>query len=130
MFKCVRVCIKGIVHPDYKMTHLFPYLVSTLWSASITLVLSTEIQDDDNSLALIYQTISELPQPNRDTLAYLAIHLKRYGSASTPSRSLCKSVTFHFQAKVLPLPVFVCKLWWWMFGECNRHFTFCGNRPP
>uniref|UniRef100_G3NZV7 Rac GTPase-activating protein 1 n=1 Tax=Gasterosteus aculeatus aculeatus TaxID=481459 RepID=G3NZV7_GASAC len=37
---------------------------------------AAEIQDDDNSLAVLYQTISELPQPNRDTLACLMIHLK------------------------------------------------------
>ncbi|XP_041748009.1 rac GTPase-activating protein 1 isoform X1 [Coregonus clupeaformis] len=38
---------------------------------------AAEIQEDGSSLAMIYQTISELPQPNRDTLAYLAIHLQR-----------------------------------------------------
>lgn len=36
-----------------------------------------EIQDDDNSLAVLYQTISELPEPNRDTLACLMIHLQK-----------------------------------------------------
>lgn len=36
-----------------------------------------EIQDDDNSLAMLYQTMSELPQPNRDTLACLMIHLQK-----------------------------------------------------
>ncbi|XP_066564345.1 rac GTPase-activating protein 1 [Amia ocellicauda] len=38
---------------------------------------AAEISDDDNSIASMYQTISELPQPNRDTLAFLAIHLQR-----------------------------------------------------
>ncbi|XP_070701802.1 rac GTPase-activating protein 1-like [Pempheris klunzingeri] len=38
---------------------------------------AAEIQDDDNSLAILYQTISELPQPNRDTLACLMIHLQK-----------------------------------------------------
>ncbi|KAK6466871.1 rac GTPase-activating protein 1 [Huso huso] len=38
---------------------------------------AAEISDDDNSIAAIYQTISELPQPNRDTLAFLVIHLQR-----------------------------------------------------
>ncbi|XP_074536787.1 rac GTPase-activating protein 1-like [Halichoeres trimaculatus] len=38
---------------------------------------AAEIQDEDNSLAMLYQTISELPQPNRDTLAYLMIHLQK-----------------------------------------------------
>ncbi|XP_054883568.1 rac GTPase-activating protein 1-like [Poeciliopsis prolifica] len=38
---------------------------------------AAEIQDDGNSLALLYQTISELPPPNRDTLACLMIHLHK-----------------------------------------------------
>ncbi|XP_059184919.1 rac GTPase-activating protein 1-like [Centropristis striata] len=38
---------------------------------------AAEIQDDGNSVAMLYQTISELPQPNRDTLACLMIHLQK-----------------------------------------------------
>uniref|UniRef100_A0AAQ5Y316 Rac GTPase-activating protein 1 n=1 Tax=Amphiprion ocellaris TaxID=80972 RepID=A0AAQ5Y316_AMPOC len=38
---------------------------------------AAEIQDDGNSLAMLYQTVSELPQPNRDTLACLMIHLQK-----------------------------------------------------
>ncbi|XP_068598653.1 rac GTPase-activating protein 1-like [Brachionichthys hirsutus] len=38
---------------------------------------AAEIQDDGNSLAMLYQTISELPQPNQDTLACLMIHLQK-----------------------------------------------------
>ncbi|XP_019736959.1 rac GTPase-activating protein 1-like [Hippocampus comes] len=38
---------------------------------------AAEIQDEGNSLALLYQTISELPQPNRDTLACVMIHLQK-----------------------------------------------------
>uniref|UniRef100_H2MQ81 Rac GTPase-activating protein 1 n=1 Tax=Oryzias latipes TaxID=8090 RepID=H2MQ81_ORYLA len=38
---------------------------------------AAEIQDDGNCLAMLYQTISELPQPNRDTLAFLVIHLHK-----------------------------------------------------
>ncbi|CAN9512395.1 unnamed protein product [Ophioblennius macclurei] len=38
---------------------------------------AAEIEDDDNSVALLYQTISELPPPNRDTLACLMIHLQK-----------------------------------------------------
>ncbi|KAG7221713.1 hypothetical protein INR49_000080 [Caranx melampygus] len=34
---------------------------------------AAEVSDDDNSIALIYQTISDLPQPNRDTLAFLVV---------------------------------------------------------
>uniref|UniRef100_A0A7N8WZQ4 Rac GTPase-activating protein 1 n=1 Tax=Mastacembelus armatus TaxID=205130 RepID=A0A7N8WZQ4_9TELE len=35
------------------------------------------VSDDDNSIALMYQTIGDLPQPNRDTLAFLVLHLQR-----------------------------------------------------
>lgn len=38
---------------------------------------AAEIPDEDNSIALMYQTISDLPQANRDTLAFLALHLQR-----------------------------------------------------
>uniref|UniRef100_A0AAQ5Z422 Rac GTPase-activating protein 1 n=1 Tax=Amphiprion ocellaris TaxID=80972 RepID=A0AAQ5Z422_AMPOC len=38
---------------------------------------AAEVSDDDNSLALMYQTIGDLPQPNRDTLAFLVLHLQR-----------------------------------------------------
>ncbi|KAA0707286.1 Rac GTPase-activating protein 1 [Triplophysa tibetana] len=38
---------------------------------------AAEVPDDGNSIALMYQRISDLPQPNRDTLAFLIIHLQR-----------------------------------------------------
>ncbi|XP_033990765.1 rac GTPase-activating protein 1-like [Trematomus bernacchii] len=38
---------------------------------------AAEIQDDGNSLAMLFQAIGELPQPNRDTLACLMIHLQK-----------------------------------------------------
>ncbi|CAL9703252.1 unnamed protein product [Knipowitschia caucasica] len=38
---------------------------------------AAEISDDDNSIALMYQTIGDLPQPNRDTLAILMLHLQK-----------------------------------------------------
>ncbi|XP_071388394.1 rac GTPase-activating protein 1 [Centroberyx affinis] len=42
-----------------------------------TFMEAAEVSDDDNSIALMYQTISDLPQANRDTLAFLALHLQR-----------------------------------------------------
>ncbi|XP_064160894.1 rac GTPase-activating protein 1-like [Anguilla rostrata] len=41
--------------------------------------------DDDNSIAMMYQTISDLPAAHRDTLAFLILHLKRV-SQSTDTR--------------------------------------------
>ncbi|PNI33333.1 RACGAP1 isoform 27, partial [Pan troglodytes] len=38
---------------------------------------AAEITDEDNSIAAMYQAIGELPQANRDTLAFLMIHLQR-----------------------------------------------------
>ncbi|XP_037108338.1 rac GTPase-activating protein 1-like [Syngnathus acus] len=47
-----------------------------------TFMESAEIQDDGNSLASVCQTISELPQPNRDTLACIMIHLQKVSKCS------------------------------------------------
>lgn len=35
------------------------------------------LTDDDNSAAIIYQAIADLPKPNRDTLAFLMLYLQR-----------------------------------------------------
>lgn len=34
--------------------------------------------DEDDSLSAMYQAVSELPNPNRDTLAFLIVHLQRF----------------------------------------------------
>lgn len=46
-------------------------------SASQCVLVITEIADEDNSTAAMYQAVGELPQANRDTLAFLMIHLQR-----------------------------------------------------
>ncbi|NXG18676.1 RGAP1 protein, partial [Grallaria varia] len=38
---------------------------------------AAEIPDEDNSVAAMYQAVGELPQANRDTLAFLMVHLQR-----------------------------------------------------
>ncbi|NXY20506.1 RGAP1 protein, partial [Atrichornis clamosus] len=42
-----------------------------------TFMEAAEISDEDNSIAAIYQAVGELPQANRDTLAFLMVHLQR-----------------------------------------------------
>ncbi|KAM6394903.1 rac GTPase-activating protein 1 [Rhynochetos jubatus] len=42
-----------------------------------TFMEAAEIADEDNSIAAMYQAVGELPQANRDTLAFLMIHLQR-----------------------------------------------------
>ncbi|XP_007452415.1 PREDICTED: rac GTPase-activating protein 1 [Lipotes vexillifer] len=45
-----------------------------------------KITDEDNSIAAMYQAVGELPQANRDTLAFLMIHLQRV--AQSPSTKM------------------------------------------
>ncbi|XP_017278274.1 rac GTPase-activating protein 1-like [Kryptolebias marmoratus] len=47
-----------------------------------TFMEAAEIQDDDNCLAMLYQAVSELPPPNRDTLACLMIHLQKVSQSA------------------------------------------------
>ncbi|KAM4702187.1 rac GTPase-activating protein 1 [Discoglossus pictus] len=47
-----------------------------------TFMTAAEISDDDNSIAAIFQAVDELPAANRDTLAYLMIHLQRVAQSS------------------------------------------------
>ncbi|NXM85347.1 RGAP1 protein, partial [Oenanthe oenanthe] len=42
-----------------------------------TFMEAAEISDEDNSIAAMYQAVAELPQANRDTLAFLMVHLQR-----------------------------------------------------
>ncbi|KFQ33267.1 Rac GTPase-activating protein 1 [Mesitornis unicolor] len=42
-----------------------------------TFMEAAEVVDEDSSVAAIYQAVGELPQANRDTLAFLMIHLQR-----------------------------------------------------
>uniref|UniRef100_A0A4W5NE53 Rac GTPase-activating protein 1 n=1 Tax=Hucho hucho TaxID=62062 RepID=A0A4W5NE53_9TELE len=66
-------CVTGLLK-DFLRNLKEPLLTFRL---NRTFMEAAELPDEDNSIALMYQTISDLPQANRDTLAFLAIHLQR-----------------------------------------------------
>lgn len=55
-----------------------PLITVGLWA---DFVRATTISDKQDADAALYQAISELPQPNRDTLAFLILHLQRVSSS-------------------------------------------------
>ncbi|EFN88757.1 Rac GTPase-activating protein 1 [Harpegnathos saltator] len=55
-----------------------PLITVSLWADFVRVTMITDKQDAD---AALYQAISELPQPNRDTLAFLMLHLQRVSSS-------------------------------------------------
>lgn len=54
-----------------------PLITMGLWADFAKAAFIRDKQDSD---AALYQAISELPQPNRDTLAFLILHLQRVSS--------------------------------------------------
>uniref|UniRef100_A0A8B9H8Q1 Rac GTPase activating protein 1 n=1 Tax=Astyanax mexicanus TaxID=7994 RepID=A0A8B9H8Q1_ASTMX len=66
-------CVTGLLK-DFLRNLKEPLLTFRL---NRTFMDAAELADEDNSIALMYQTISDLPQPNRETLAFLIIHLQR-----------------------------------------------------
>ncbi|XP_015605276.1 rac GTPase-activating protein 1 [Cephus cinctus] len=62
---------------DFLRTLREPLLTVGLWA---DFARATTIADKQDADAALYQAISELPQPNRDTLAFLILHLQRVSS--------------------------------------------------
>ena len=63
----------------YPRTLREPLITVGLWA---DFVRATTIPDKQDADAALYQAISELPQPNRDTLAFLILHLQRVSSSA------------------------------------------------
>ena len=61
----------GLSFRQRKGTHMVPsfrFIISFLVS---------DKTDEDDSASATYQAVSELPQANRDTLAFLVVHLQK-----------------------------------------------------
>lgn len=52
-----------------------PLVTHKLWPEFVHTV---EAREEHNVVPALYQTLSDLPQPNRDTLAFLILHLRKY----------------------------------------------------
>lgn len=63
---------------DFLRTLREPLITVGLWG---DFARAATIQDKQDADAALYQAISELPQPNRDTLAFLILHLQRVSSS-------------------------------------------------
>lgn len=59
---------------DFLRSLVEPLVTHSLWQ---DFVKAAENSDSEDARAAMYQAISELPQPNRDTLAFLIMHLQR-----------------------------------------------------
>uniref|UniRef100_A0A8C9FQQ9 Rac GTPase activating protein 1 n=1 Tax=Pavo cristatus TaxID=9049 RepID=A0A8C9FQQ9_PAVCR len=58
-----------------------------------TFMEAAEILDEDNSVAAMYQAVGELPRANRDTLAFLMVHLQRYvGMQEEEGKNACQKI--------------------------------------
>uniref|UniRef100_A0A8C6QN75 Rac GTPase-activating protein 1 n=1 Tax=Nannospalax galili TaxID=1026970 RepID=A0A8C6QN75_NANGA len=84
---------------------------------------AAEITDEDNSIAAMYQAVSELPQANRDTLAFLMIHLQRVAQSPDTKMdiaNLAKVFGPTIVAHGVPNPDPVT-----MFQDINCKHTWC-----
>ena len=51
-----------------------PLITYTLWDSFVRIA---DINDEMDVQTTVYSLVPDLPQPNRDTLAYLFLHLQR-----------------------------------------------------
>lgn len=76
MFCGGKSLIVSRVNTKYKL----PFIGAAVYSCdtvSLFLMSVSELTDDKNSSASMYQAVAELPKANRDTLAFLMLHLHR-----------------------------------------------------
>lgn len=70
---------------DFMRSLREPLVTHKLWW---DFVQAAEICDLEERRAKLVQAVSQLPQPNRDTLAYIILHLLRYVPQSACSSTL------------------------------------------
>ncbi|XP_077471672.1 rac GTPase-activating protein 1 [Stigmatopora argus] len=81
--RCKTVPVLSKVEDIHAITGLLKQFLRNLKEPLLTFRLNrqfmeaAEVTDDDDSVALMYQTVGLLPHANRDTLAFLILHLQR-----------------------------------------------------
>ena len=72
-------------------------------------IISPGKSDEDDSLSAMYQAVSELPTANRDTLAFLVVHLQRFVTTRYMTRqTTTHSIHFDLLILLLHLKQFSC----------------------
>ncbi|CAL8267106.1 unnamed protein product [Lota lota] len=113
---------------------------------------AAEIPDEDNAMAIMYQIIGELPKANRDTMAFLMLHLQRvmrsphcqmdmtnlarvfgptivgHGMAEPPPRTILKDTTT--QPRVVCCMLSLPEEYWKHLLQKDRGFSPTDNTNP
>ncbi len=71
--------VDKVIHPPDILFWQWSVIESDTASGSNKTVMFSlaEMADEDKSVETLIKTIKELPQPNKDTLAFLMLHLQR-----------------------------------------------------
>ncbi|CAL8320554.1 unnamed protein product [Merluccius merluccius] len=110
---------------------------------------AAEMADEDNGVAIMYQAIGELPRANRDTLAFLMLHLQRvmrsprcqmdktnlgrvfgptivgHGMAEPPPRTILRDTTT--QPKVVCCMLSLAEEYWKRLLQKDQGFSTTDN---
>ena len=76
-----------------------------LWQSFVD---AAYVSDREEAYLALYQAVSELPPANKDTLAYVILHLQRYVCISSSSLSWQIHCCFCYKAVVKWAEMLIC----------------------
>ncbi len=62
---CIKDFLRGLKEPLVTFAY---------WKDFVN---AAQLPDEEDRVTALYQAISQLPQPNRDTMAFMILHLQR-----------------------------------------------------